>query len=54
MIAIDGMTEEAKKSEPLISITPNGRMPAFHDPNTGAKLWEVSVDTCQCSITKKR
>lgn len=34
------MSPDVKKSEPLISITPNGRMPAFHDPNTGAKLWE--------------
>lgn len=40
MVALDGMDPEVKNSEPLISITPNGRMPAFHDPNTGAKLWE--------------
>ncbi|KAL5356762.1 glutathione S-transferase [Aspergillus floccosus] len=28
------------KKEPFISINPNGRLPAIHDPNTGITLWE--------------
>ncbi|GES64062.1 glutathione S-transferase [Aspergillus terreus] len=28
------------KKEPFISINPNGRVPAIHDPNTGITLWE--------------
>ncbi|KAL4871444.1 hypothetical protein BDV12DRAFT_164289 [Aspergillus spectabilis] len=28
------------KSEPYISINPNGRLPAIQDPNTGITLWE--------------
>ena len=28
------------KSEPYVSLNPNGRMPAIEDPNTGMKLWE--------------
>ncbi|ETN42323.1 uncharacterized protein HMPREF1541_01477 [Cyphellophora europaea CBS 101466] len=28
------------KKEPLISVNPNGRLPAIEDPNTGVKLWE--------------
>lgn len=30
------------KKEPYISINPNGRVPAIHDPNTDITLWEVS------------
>lgn len=30
------------KSEPFISLNPNGRVPALEDPNTGIVLWEVS------------
>ena len=29
------------KKEPYVSINPNGRVPALHDPNTGIVLWEV-------------
>lgn len=28
------------KSEPYISVNPNGRVPAIEDPNTGITLWE--------------
>jgi glutathione S-transferase len=28
------------KNEPYISINPNGRIPAIHDPNTDLTLWE--------------
>lgn len=30
------------KSEPFVSVNPNGRVPAIKDPNTGITLWEVS------------
>ena len=29
------------KSEPYISINPNGRLPSIEDPNTGVKIFEV-------------
>lgn len=29
------------KTESFLKITPNGRMPAIEDPNTGITLWEV-------------
>lgn len=29
------------KGEPLLSVNPNGRLPAIEDPNTGMRLWEV-------------
>ena len=29
------------KSKEYLSITPNGRLPAIQDPNTGVTLWEV-------------
>jgi glutathione S-transferase len=28
------------KQEPYVSVNPNGRVPAIHDPNTGITLWE--------------
>lgn len=28
------------KKEPFLSINPNGRKPALHDPNTGITIWE--------------
>ncbi|KAL3462420.1 glutathione S-transferase [Aspergillus heterothallicus] len=28
------------KSEPYVSINPNGRLPAIEDPNTGVTVWE--------------
>lgn len=31
---------DVKKDE-YIQITPNGRLPALEDPNTGIVLWEV-------------
>lgn len=31
------------KLEPYVSLNPNGRVPAIEDPNTGLKLWEVSL-----------
>lgn len=37
---------EEVKSEPYISINPNGRLPALEDPNTGVTLWEVLVLGC--------
>lgn len=40
MKALDRTDENIRSKEPLVSITPNGRMPAFVDPNTGIKLWE--------------
>ena len=30
------------KEEAYLKITPNGRLPAIQDPNTGVTLWEVS------------
>lgn len=32
------------KTESYLEITPNGRLPALKDPNTGITLWEV----CNC------
>ena len=29
------------KEESYLKITPNGRLPAIQDPNTGVTLWEV-------------
>lgn len=29
------------KSEEYLKVTPNGRLPAIEDPNTGVTLWEV-------------
>jgi len=31
------------KSEPFISVNPNGRVPAIEDPNTGITLWESNA-----------
>jgi glutathione S-transferase len=31
------------KSEPYISINPNGRLPSIEDPNTGVKVFEVRL-----------
>lgn len=31
------------KGEPLLSVNPNGRLPAIEDPNTGMRLWEVEL-----------
>lgn len=33
------------KSEPYISVNPNGRVPAIEDPNTGLTIWEVGSPT---------
>lgn len=30
------------KSEEYLKVTPNGRLPAIEDPNTGVTLWEVN------------
>jgi glutathione S-transferase len=32
------------KTESYLEVTPNGRLPALKDPNTGITLWEV----CSC------
>ncbi|KAF4556185.1 Glutathione S-transferase-like protein 15 [Elsinoe fawcettii] len=40
MIPLDRTDPDVRKKDPLVSITPNGRMPALEDPNTGAKVWE--------------
>lgn len=37
---LDRTDPDIRTKEPVVSITPNGRMPAFVDPNTGIKLWE--------------
>ena len=34
------------KTEPFLSINPNGRLPAIEDPNTGITLWEVRRHRC--------
>jgi glutathione S-transferase len=31
------------KTEPFISVNPNGRVPALEDPNKGVTLWEVRL-----------
>lgn len=33
-------TDAERKSEPYISLNPNGRLPSLVDPNTGIKLFE--------------
>jgi glutathione S-transferase len=42
------------KSEPYISVNPNGRVPALRDPNNGdLTLWEVGESTtwtCYCAL----
>jgi glutathione S-transferase len=35
------------KNESYLEVTPNGRLPALTDPNTGITLWEV----CNCLTT---
>jgi glutathione S-transferase len=30
------------KSDEYLKITPNGRLPAIQDPNTGVTVWEVN------------
>lgn len=40
MKSLDRSDVDIRNKEPVVSITPNGRMPAFVDPNTGIKLWE--------------
>ena len=34
---------ETVKSEPYLSINPNGGVPAIEDPNTGLTLWESNA-----------
>lgn len=36
------------KSEKYLEITPNGRLPAIQDPNTGVALWEVRLKPLRC------
>lgn len=43
MHALNRDDPDIRNKEPLVSITPNGRMPAFEDPNTGVKLWETGA-----------
>jgi glutathione S-transferase len=43
MKPLDRQDPDIRIKEPLISITPNGRMPAVEDPNTGIKLWETGA-----------
>jgi glutathione S-transferase len=43
MIPLNRADPDIRKKEPLVSITPNGRMPAMEDPNTGVKVWEVGL-----------
>jgi glutathione S-transferase len=40
MRLLDRSDPDIRTKEPLVSITPNGRMPAVEDPNTGIKVWE--------------
>lgn len=43
------------KSEPFISVNPNGRVPAIKDPNTGITLWEVcSSATASTQMLSRR
>jgi len=37
---IEATPYSAIKSEPYLSINPNGRLPSLHDPNTDLTLWE--------------
>jgi glutathione S-transferase len=40
-----GFATGALKTEPYISLNPNGRVPAIEDPNTGISLFEVRINT---------
>ncbi|KAF2220035.1 glutathione S-transferase [Elsinoe ampelina] len=40
MIVLDRTDPDVRKKDPVVTISPNGRMPIFEDPNTGVKLWE--------------
>lgn len=51
MLPLDRTDPEVRKKEPLVGITPNGLMPALHDPNTSVKLWEVRTATPLPTIT---
>jgi len=42
----EAVQESELKSEPFISLNPNGRVPALTDPNTDIALWEVSQRNC--------
>ena len=42
------------KSEPFISVNPNGRVPAIKDPNTDITLWEVRCRSISFSSGRRR
>ena len=47
------VAEGQLKAPEYEKINPNGRVPAIDDPNTGVKLWEVSVSSDVLSVCGK-
>jgi hypothetical protein len=47
MIPLNRTDPDIRNKEPVVSISPNGRMPCMEDPNTGVKLWEVGHLRCR-------
>lgn len=41
MKIFDRTDPDVREKEPMVSLTPNGRMPVLEDPNTGLRIWEV-------------
>lgn len=41
MKTFDRADPAVRDTEPMVSMTPNGRMPVLEDPNTGLQIWEV-------------
>lgn len=40
MVVLDDSDPDVRDKEPLVSASPNGRMPILEDPNTGNRIWE--------------
>ncbi|KAF2168321.1 hypothetical protein M409DRAFT_53598 [Zasmidium cellare ATCC 36951] len=40
MRVFDRSDPDVREKEPMVSLTPNGRMPVLEDPNNGMRIWE--------------